>query len=136
MAGDVISAQKLLVAHEGDVWQAVPCEWDSTTTPFLDGLKESWNMDTEWRGLRHEEIVQVFQKKARLGQRPFFRDFTFDKQADVDDLNKHSIKHVADPWTYSHLEGAGKLKGFHFKYSEGDPVLTNDDMIRLRFWAK
>ena len=136
--GDVIPTQKLMVAHQGDAWRAWPCEWvDSNTTQLQNRLKEIWNkFETELRGLKHEDIVKVFQEKARMGQRPFFQDHTFDKQHDVDELNKHGIKNAADPWTYGHLEGDGKLKGFHFKYSDTDAVLSFDDVIRLWGYAK
>ena len=122
-----VPVQKILVAHMGDNFQAWPIQWpDSATTRMFNRWEEIWNhLHWKFLGMQQHEIVTVLTEKARSGHRQFFQNYTFNRQRKVRQLNETDSR---GPWICKHLEGEGKLKGFHYLYDPFTVELTWDDL--------
>ena len=133
-ASTKIPCQKLLILSKGNNHKMYPIEWsDSTQTLLKNQIKEIFmDLKTELKGCNgHEQIRTFFEEKARTSMRPYFQSYTYGQQGHIDWLNAQPGKNQSDPWTYKHIEGEGVLKGFHFKYEEGTPILDYKETARI-----
>ena len=130
-----INCQKLMVlSKSGGKTKMYPVQWSDTTQQLLKNrLKEIFmDLKTELRGVNgHEAIREFWEEKARNCARPYFDDHTFSGQAEIDWINSQGAENQKDPWTYKHIEGENKLKGFFYKHDPDQPILDYVETARI-----